>query len=1177
VPFEPADQHLFFGRKELSRQAVRQITSSDHTLITGASGAGKTSLVRAAINPALEREGHVVLTARPVDRDSVWKTLAAALARRADPTFGAEWLRTEERLDAAFAAERLESRINRLCDVLRNDRVVIVFDQFEELLRGDDQRSREFVAELGRLSSVRHSEGRAFVRVVIVMRDDLEAVLHALPPYNTTTLEVVRVGPMTEQQLREAVELPVQQTAFVRYEDRLVERIIDDVHVQPYSLPALQVILTSLWERQAPDGVLRHSVYQELNQGAGPLTTHLERVWHELGPVEQQSARRLFLHLVVPLSGGSFARRIASQSEVGADGWQVASVLATHRLVVLRGTPTGDATVELVHDALIEQWPTFAEHLDTHRDFLEWREDLRRRMAVWRQAEEQKSQLLTGAALNRGLRQLQEREAELGQQERHFLACSRDRQKKLRRRTAMSIVAGIVVVAVAIAASGLAVMRNRAAELAGREDLSRRLAARSQSLTESNPVLSSLLAAAAWQTAHTAEARYSMLATVHSPNRGVLDGHTQTTYGVAFSPDGKVLATTGGHNDETLQFWDVATQKRIGAPLRDHGDGIRSVAFSPDGKTIATGDQGDYAVVLRDFSTRREIFKLTGHPDRVEDVAFSPDGRLLATAGGDVRLWDVATGHQISPQLTDRTKGYYYVAFSPDGNAIATAGRDRTVQLWDVTGHPLGAISASAARMQDAAFNPAGTTLASAGEDGTVRLWDVASQRQIGVPLTGHTGKVNNVVFSPDGTTLASAGEDRTVRLWDVASQRQISTPLTGHTYAVNKIAFSPDGKTLASTSVDQTVRLWSVTAHHRPSTAIDIRVGQVDRVKFRNKVAFRPDGKTLATGGRAVRLWNVATRHEIGAPLITYKEFGDEAANIAFSPNGKILAVADYRHVTLWDVESRNAIGSLATPTSEQETAGAIAFSPDGKTLATASTRPNSRVLTTDAAGQRMVANTYTIRLWDVMSRSQKGTIGDREVDDIRFSPDGRLLATTQTRNLTTQLWDVANRHLVGEIETGHTGAVWAAVFSPDSKTLATVGDDPNPRLWDVASRRQIGSPLAGPTGGLFSVAFSPDGSTIATTGTNGDATLRLWDVATGRQIGSPLTGHTDDVESVAFSPDGKTVATGSSDETVRLWDVTEPLDLYASVCAIAIRSLTPTEWDRYAPGAKHQPVCGQ
>ena len=123
----------------------------------------------------------------------------------------------------------------------------------------------------------------------------------------------------------------------------------------------------------------------------------------------------------------------------------------------------------------------------------------------------------------------------------------------------------------------------------------------------------------------------------------------------------------------------------------------------------------------------------------------------------------------------------------------------------------------------------------------------------------------------------------------------------------------------------------------------------------------------------------------------------------------------------------------------------------------------------------------------------------------------------------------------------------------------------------------RPVSSPQAGQTGGLNSVAFSPDGTTIATTGINGDDTLRLWDAATGRQIGSPLTGHTDDVTSVAFSPDGKTVATGSNDETVRLWDVMEPPDLYAAVCAIAIRSLTPAEWDRYAPSAEYQQICGQ
>src|SRR5262249_41783967 len=158
---------------------------------------------------------------------------------------------------------------------------------FEELLRAGSSQVRAFSWDLGQLSSVRHAEGRAFARVVMVVREDDEAQLRSLPPFDGDSVSVVHVGALSPAQLRAAVEEPVRPTGFARYEETLPDRIIDEVRVQPYVLPALQVVLTELWERQGPDGLLRHSVYQELNRGAGPLATHLERLWQQVTPADR--------------------------------------------------------------------------------------------------------------------------------------------------------------------------------------------------------------------------------------------------------------------------------------------------------------------------------------------------------------------------------------------------------------------------------------------------------------------------------------------------------------------------------------------------------------------------------------------------------------------------------------------------------------------------------------------------------------------------------------------------------------------------------------------------------------------------------------------------------------------------------------------------------------------------
>ena len=204
------------------------------------------------------------------------------------------------------------------------------------------------------------------------------------------------------------------------------------------------------------------------------------------------------------------------------------------------------------------------------------------------------------------------------------------------------------------------------------------------------------------------------------------------------------------------------------------------------------------------------IAGLIGHADRVHTVDFSPDGKILVSGSydGTVRLWDVASHHQIGRPLIGHDREIYSVAFSSDDK-----------------------------------------TLASAGDDGTVRLWDVATHRQIGSPLNGHHGEVNSVAFSPDGNTLASAGDDGTVQLWDVATHRPIGSPLTGHVGTVYSVAFSPDGRTLASGGDDGTVRLWDVATHSRPGISPTTE-GRSTRLRSAPTVRPWPAGQPMVRYG---------------------------------------------------------------------------------------------------------------------------------------------------------------------------------------------------------------------------------------------------------------------------------------------------------------------------------------
>lgn len=289
------------------------------------------------------------------------------------------------------------------------------------------------------------------------------------------------------------------------------------------------------------------------------------------------------------------------------------------------------------------------------------------------------------------------------------------------------------------------------------------------------------------------------------------------------------------------------------ASLSGHKAIVLNMAFSPDGKTLASASE-DGTIKLWDVQGKRDKATFRGHTGPVRALAYSPDGRFLVSGSADytARIWDINSGQE-KYLLAGHTAVVTSVAFAPDGKSVATGSDDHTIRLWDAqTGGNFGTLQGHKDNVVAVAYAPDGKTLASGSRDGILKLWDLNTGKEIR-QLTGHTGSIWSVVFSHDGKTLASGSLDKTIRLWDVAQAKERYI-MYGPTQGVRQIAFSSDDKYLASGSDDKIVRLW------------DTATG-VEKAKFEGHtnpvyaVAISPDGKILASGSEdgAIILWNLA------------------------------------------------------------------------------------------------------------------------------------------------------------------------------------------------------------------------------------------------------------------------------------------------------------------------------
>ena len=567
------------------------------------------------------------------------------------------------------------------------------------------------------------------------------------------------------------------------------------------------------------------------------------------------------------------------------------------------------------------------------------------------------------------------------------------------------------------------------------------------------------------------------------------EGHTQDITSVAYSPDGRQIAS--GALDGTVRIWNLESGEN--RKLHSNAMSIYSIAYSPDGSKLASGSSSGI-ICIWDLESG-ESYILRGHKENVKSVAYSPDGRQLASGSDDksIRIWDLESGE--SRILEGHRWRVESVAYSPDGKQIASGSGDNTIHIWDLVNGKSRTLEGHTSFVYSISYSPDGRQIASGSGDNTIRIWDLVNgESRI---FKGHTDTVTSVVYSPDGSWLVSGSDDRTIRIWNFESGE--NRVLKDYENSVTTISCSPDGRQLAGGLRGSALRIFDLESKER--LVLEGNTGIV------NSMAYSLDGRQLAIGlgDRTLRIINL----DSGESRVLEGR-ADVITSIAYSPDKRHLSCgSNIGTIRIWDLksgESRVLEGHTRSVTS-------IAYKPDGRHLVSGSIDG-------------------TFRIWD-LEGGESSILEDYNtlVFNKAYSPDGRYLASI-FGDRTLRIVNLESRK--SRILEDYSMLITNIAFSPDGRYLARTSMNGTIRIWDLESEEN--KVLDGLAWETYCIAYSPDGRYLASASRYGDS-IQIWDLESGESY--DLKVRKGQVNTIIYSPIGEYLASGLMDGTVQIWDV--------------------------------------
>jgi WD40 repeat protein/class 3 adenylate cyclase len=1110
--FEASDRHFFFGREEIVAELTARLAPGSLLALVGASGSGKSSVLRAGLVGAAQ-EG-LIAGVTKVELCTPGPTPPVDLPGEAGG--------------------------------------LLVVDQFEELFTRstDADKREEFIDAL-----LAHPGP-----VVVGVRADFYGRLSTHPQLaRAVASNQILLGPMNPDELRRAITEPAR-AAGLRLEPGLVEVILRDVAGEPGALPLLSHALRATWELR--DGrTLTVEGYRDTGGVSSAIARTADHIVqttpHDLHPL----LKNVFLRLTEIGGGVEDTRRRVEIDELVPEGGSTTAVtamleqLADARLVTLR-----EGTAEVAHEALIREWPALRAWLEEDHEGLRLHRRLGDAARLWATGGHETSDLYRGTrleaarewahtnpeALNAPERAFLDASLELADRERADQAHQLKTQARTNRRLRRLLAGVALALVIALVAGTFALVQRNRAEDATRRATVGRLVAESGALRDRDQSLSALLAAAANRLDDNAATRGALQKElVADPRlRATLTGRSSGYGNLAYTPDGTEIIARAR---DTFDVFDARRGRLSGPPVRLRGRASsgNGLAISPDGKLFAAGGN-DHRVHVFDIRSRREV----GAPMPVGapafSVAFSPDGSTLASAAGTlndrtpvptdqtVQLWDVATRQPLPVSFGGHTASVNAVAFSPDGQLLATGGNDHLVVLHDPrTGATLGAPLRIDGYVWSLAFSPDGGRLA-VGAALNAFVFDVRTGLQVG--STVDAGNIPEVAFSPDGSRLVTSNAFKNTIVWDAATLTPIGTPMVpGGPF----VALRPDGAEIAVSPLGSVVTLWD------PEGAPLIIRQLPGTSRFAGR--YSPDGKVLAVmDTTGVTLHDARTLQPLGSPLpvpggtpLPSPTGGLRPPVAAFSPDGTRLAIAGatvelYRVATLRRVGPSVPLGS--PPWS-------LTFGPDGRMLAVGGDQGDLYLVDLPSGRRRGPLPGLSYSVWSVA-----------------FSPDGRRLVATSGGP--AMVYDHLRRAEPRATPLPEGGGVGAAQFNPDGSLLATGSADGRLQLRDGHTLRPLGPSIPTNQPLVLGIGFSHDGRLLAIADSH--SAVRLVDVASRQPIGDPFVGANPTLAVVqGFRPDGRVLALSGPDGAALV--TLDFAEWRADVCRLAGRNLTPAESRKY------------